>query len=180
VALYYGLLSYGTALLLAPGVRLSGWCDNVFKSLHRDGWFFIQDAAVGGGCSPVAQGYRRGASAVHLLRRHVQCALAADCPTAEGMRQGQVGGFSNWWGVSPTAAEGLGLECYDSSVAKLWADDFEMGDGEREAGEREGALGAARRSEVSRPRSSPQLKLDYRCALRIRDGVVRARGSCPA
>lgn len=32
VALYYGLVSYGTALLLAPGVRLTGWCDNVFKA----------------------------------------------------------------------------------------------------------------------------------------------------
>eukprot|EP00854_Cymbomonas_tetramitiformis_P011156 gene11156-13181_t len=36
---------------------LSGWIDNVLKALKRDGQYFIQDQAVGGGCFANAQGY---------------------------------------------------------------------------------------------------------------------------
>lgn len=89
----------------------------------------------------MAQGYRLGSPTVALLRRHVQCALAAECPTAESLRQGVVASVGNWWGLPPTKAEGLGLECYDSSVAKLWSDEFETGD-EKDDEEDDGARGA--------------------------------------
>lgn len=137
-------------VLLATGERPAGAPPTPLRpqALQRDGWFFIQDAAVGGGCSPVAQGYRLGAPAAHLLRRHVQCALAADCPTVDSLRAGVVGSFANWWGLPPTEAadEALKLECYDSSVAKLWADEFDAGGEGEEEEERGSGKGAGLRA----------------------------------
>lgn len=154
------------------------------QALQRDGWFFIQDAAVGGGCSPVVQGYRLGAPASHLLRRHVQCALAADCPAAETLREGVVSSFGNWWGLPPMRAEGLGLECYDSSIAKIWSEDFDddgAGEEEEEAGTGSGgeeeliALSLCAATEVALSSVANGISLSF--SLQGRSRTCRGRGT---
>jgi len=117
LVMYHATKEYGSILFLDPSAYASGWIDNVFKSLLRDGFFFVQDQSVSGGCLSEVQGYEWNSTSLkQILVPHVLCASGAHCPSATTLLS-ELPSVRTWWGLRPDDV--FGFSCHSSMMAKL-------------------------------------------------------------